>query len=117
MLSNTALKKPRPKALGHDAAGKCCTGIMDAHITKESKKVLPLSASGSRLQAGARHGVVSRIATHTAMPMTGKLSNTAGWRRLKYTLAPTALSRMMATMQRRAQWMWAPLGASFMMGW
>ena len=72
MLSNTELKKPKPKVLGHEAAGKCCTGIMDAHITNDSKNTLPLNASGNKLHVGLRHGAVANIASHTATPITGK---------------------------------------------
>ena len=92
------------------------TGIIAAHITRESKNTLPLNAPGSRLQVGARQGAVAKIATHTAMPITGSMSSNCGARRLQNTLAATAATKMMATMDSRAQSSRAPLGASFMMG-
>ena len=74
MLSNTAEMKPRPIAVCQDAAGSLSTGIMEAQVTSASRKIVPLVASGNRLQSGLRNGAVTRIASPTATPMKGKLS-------------------------------------------
>ena len=44
--------KPRPNAVCHEAAGSRSTGIIDAHSTSESRKMLPLNAPGSCDQSG-----------------------------------------------------------------
>ena len=116
MLSNTAETKPKPKAVCHDAAGKCSTGIIDAIVTSESKKIVPFIAPGNSDQSGLRSGTASKIATHTATPITGNWSSTAGKYRFATTLASTAATRMKATMPTRVQSTLMPGGASFMIG-
>jgi hypothetical protein len=74
MLSKTDDKKPSPKAVCQDAIGNFSTGIIEAHNTRESKKMEPFSASGTTSQSGRRTATVKRIATQTAMPMKGKRS-------------------------------------------
>jgi hypothetical protein len=103
MLSNTAETKPRPRVVCQEAAGNFSTGMSDAQVTRASRKTEPLNASGSSLQSGRRSVAVSRIATQTAAPMTGKWSSTAGKYRLAATLAPIAASRMTPTIAMRAQ--------------
>jgi hypothetical protein len=78
MLSKTAETKPRPSAVCHDAAGSFSTGIIEAQVTNESRKTVPLKVSGSTPQSGCRKGTANRMAAHTAKPMTGHSSNTSG---------------------------------------
>ena len=75
ILSKTADTKPSPNAVCHEATGSFSTGIIEAHVTRESRKTLPLKASGSRLHSGLRTGVDSNSATHTAAPRKGKRSD------------------------------------------
>src|SRR5689334_19395033 len=97
MLSNTAETKPRPSVDGHDAVGNCSTGIIDAHSTSDSRKMLPLIASGTIGQSGRRQPAEASSATHTAAPITGKWSSVAGLRRLKYRFATTAATSISTT--------------------
>src|SRR2546430_1809260 len=66
MLSNTAETKPRPSAVCHEAAGSFSTGMSEAQRMSDSRKMLPLNAPGSSDHCGARHGALTRIASHTA---------------------------------------------------
>ena len=61
MLSKTADRKPRPKAVCQDAAGSCSTGIIEAASTSDSRNTLPRTDSGTCCQSGRRIGAVSRI--------------------------------------------------------
>ncbi len=101
MLSNTDDRKPSPSVVGHDGGGSLSTGISEAHQTSASRKMLPLSAPGSRLHCGARTGAVARIASTTALPITGKWSSTAGSLRLNQTLAEIAAARIASTTPSR----------------
>src|SRR5438445_12265501 len=97
MLLNTALTKPSPSAVCHDAAGNAFTGIIAAHVTSDNRKMLPLSAPGNRFHVGLRHGAVTMIAAHTARPITGQWSSMSGALTLNNTFTPNAVSRMIAT--------------------
>ncbi len=116
MLSNTAERKPRPKAVSHDAAGSFSTGIIAAVVTSARRNIVPLKVAGRSVQSGLRNGAEARIATHTAAPITGKTSSTCGNSRLATTLATIATTRMKATMPTRAQSTRTPAGGSFMIG-
>src|SRR5688572_26646873 len=116
MLSNTDDTNPRPRVVGHDAGGNCSTGISDAHITSDKRKMLPFTDSGTTVQSGFRHGTASRIAAHTAAPMNGKLSDTDAKRVLMSTLAPIAATKIRATMATRLQSMRVPCAESFWIG-
>src|SRR5919198_77020 len=108
MLSNTDDKKPRPNAVCHDAAGSSSTGIIDAHVTKASRKSVPLKVSGMMSQSGLRSGAATRMTIQTAMPSTGKTSSTTGNRRLAVTLAATATTRIATTIHTRVHSMRTP---------
>src|SRR5512134_221808 len=116
MLSKTAETKPRPSAVSHEAAGSFSTGIRDAQVMSDSRKMLPLKDSGSSDQSGLRKGTQARIATHTAAPMKGKLSETAGNLRLTNTFAPIAAARIAATIPTRVQSTWMRLEVSLAIG-
>ena len=94
MLSNTAETKPRPSAVCQDASGSFSTGIIDAEVTSASRKIVPLKVSGMISQSGRRNGAAARITTHTASPITGMASSSAGNFRLAITLARMATTRM-----------------------
>ena len=79
--------------------------------------MLPLNAPGSRLQVGVRTGAVTRMASTTAVPMTGKWSSTAGLLRLNQRFAATAASRMTTTTPRRPYSTCTPGASSFWIGW
>src|SRR5258708_19036627 len=98
MLSNTAERNPRPKAVSQDAAGSFSTGIIAAVVTRASRKIVPLKVAGRRDQSGLRKGAETRIATHTAAPITGKRSSASGKRRFAPTLATIATTRLKATL-------------------
>jgi len=72
MLSNTDERKPRPNALCHDASGSRSTGIIDAMVTSERRKIVPFRVSGSSDHSGVRNGAVSRSAAQMDAPITGK---------------------------------------------
>src|SRR5688500_2780395 len=116
MLSKTADTNPRPSAVGHDAAGSLSTGINDAHRMSESRKMVPSNALGSRLQSGLRMGAVTRIATHTAAPMNGNLSERWLTCRLTTTVAAIAAANMAATTATRPQSIPGPTTTSFTIG-
>src|ERR1017187_6560001 len=103
MLSNTAETKPRPKAECQDAAGSASTGIIDAQVTRDSRKIDPLLASGSSSQSGLLSGTLNRIAAHTAAPMNGKGTEGSLNSTLTITLATIAQIRISATMPARGQ--------------
>src|SRR5436190_20284788 len=102
MLSKTEDRKPRPNVVGHEAPGSFSTGMREAHITSESRKIVPLSAFGRSDQSGRRIGAVARIATQTAAPITGKWSSTSLKYRFAATLATIAAMRIAATIATRA---------------
>ena len=54
MLSNTDERNPKPRAVCHDAAGRCSTGIIEAIKTSASRKIAPLEAADSASQSGRR---------------------------------------------------------------
>ena len=58
---------------------------------------MPLNVSGMTDQSGWRSGAAARITTHTARPITGMRSSSAGNRRLAMTLARIAATRIAAT--------------------
>src|SRR6185437_12334287 len=95
----TAETKPSPSAVCQEASGSFSTGIIEAEVTNASRKSVPLQVAGNTFQSGARNGAVTRIATQTARPITGRLSSRAGYLRLAMTLAPIAVRRMTATMK------------------
>ena len=64
---------------------------------------MPLRLAGSSDQSGWRRGAVTRSATTTAAPMTGKLSSATGYQTFATTFAEMAVTRMKATMRTRAQ--------------
>src|SRR3954451_20637368 len=101
MLSNTAEINPRPSAVGHDGAGNSSTGIIEAQTTKAKRKIVPLAVSGRTAQSGRRSGAVARMTVHTAMPINGNASSTAGNVMFAITLTATAQIRMAATMKKR----------------
>src|SRR6266496_3535193 len=101
MLSNTAETKPRPIATRHDASGSFSTGIIDAAVTSESRKIVPLNVSGSTSQSGRRTGTVTKIDTQTASPMNGKRPATSGYTTFMTTLVTTAATRISATIPTR----------------
>src|SRR5258707_15553404 len=116
MLSKTAERNPRPKAVCQEAAGSFSTGIIAAQATSESRKIVPLNVAGITFQSGARSGIEARIAAHTASPITGARSSQTGNQTLATTFATMAATRMNATMPTRAQSTRTPAGASFMIG-
>src|SRR5262245_29121727 len=116
MLSNTADTKPRPNAVGQDAAGSFSTGIIEAQVTSASRNTEPLNASGSNPHSGLRSGTQTRIATQTAAPITGKWSSSAGNLRFAITLARIAATRIQATMPTRVQSTAMPGAASLVIG-
>src|SRR5207302_8902936 len=77
MLSNTAETKPKPSAVGHEAAGSFSTGINEGAVTNASRKIVPLKVSGITFQSGARGPAVSRMTARTAMPRTGTVASRA----------------------------------------
>src|SRR5262249_32995660 len=78
MLSNTAETQPRPNAVCQDAAGSFSTGTIEAPVTTDSRKIVPLRVSASTAQPGCRKGTAARMAAHTARPITGHASNASG---------------------------------------
>ena len=54
---------------------------------------MPLKVSGMIFQSGWRSGAVARMTTHTASPITGTTSSSAGNFRLAVTLAPMAIDK------------------------
>jgi hypothetical protein len=116
MLSNTEERKPRPSAVCHDASGNSSTGISDALVTSASRKIVPLKVSGMISQSGRRSAAVARITTHTASPITGTTSSTAGNFRLATTLDVIAMIRIAATMPTWVHSIVSPRGASFRIG-
>src|SRR5687767_595778 len=103
MLSNIDDTNPRPSADSHDGAGNVSTGISDADSTSANKNALPFVASRRSPQAGRRSGAETRIANHTAAPITGKCSSTAGYSRLANRFALTVTTRINATTPTRVQ--------------
>jgi hypothetical protein len=103
MLSNTAETKPSPKAVCHDAAGRCSTGIIEAVSTRHSRKIVPRSVAGNTLQSGRRRGAAVNSAIHTAAPSNGRRSVQAGNRRLLTTLTVMASPRVQTTTPTRPQ--------------
>src|SRR6185436_18627759 len=97
MLSNTADTKPRPSAVGQEAAGSFSTGINEAAVTSASRKIVPLKVSGITFQSGARQPAVNRITAQTARPRTGTASSSAGNFKLAMMFAASAATRMAAT--------------------
>src|SRR5262245_66595339 len=85
MLSNTADTKPRPSAVGHDAAGSSSTGIIEADVTRASRKIVPLKVSGSTFQSGRRNEAVANRTAHTDKPRTGTRPSSSGKCRLVTT--------------------------------
>ena len=116
MLSNTADRKPRPSAVGHEAAGKRSTGIIEAHRTRESRKTEPFSAPRSTGQLGVRNRAVNRIANQTAAPRKGKRSLMSLKWVLIVTLTTIAATRMKATIATRAPSIRVAASASFWIG-
>src|SRR5712691_2995145 len=116
MLSNTADTKPRPSAVCHDAAGSFSTGISEAHTMSERRNTLPLNAPGSSDHAGLRHSAAMKIATHTAAPMNGNLSEKSLNFTLTMTLTAIAAIRMNATIATRGQSARTPAAGSFVIG-
>ena len=89
--------------MGADAAGRRCTGIMDAMSTSESKKTEVLNARGSNSQSGRRNPADARIATHTATPMKGKRSLCSTNFTFTTALVATAATKMSPTIPTRVQ--------------
>src|SRR6186713_2014121 len=116
MLSNTAETKPRPSAVGQDAAGSFSTGISEAAVTSARRKMVPLKVSGITVQSGARRAAVSRMTAQTAMPSTGTVSSKAGNFRLAVIFAASATTRMAATMKTRVGSTFNPFGGFFWIG-
>ena len=71
MLSNTDERNPKPRAVCHDAAGRCSTGIIEAIKTSPSRKIAPLEAVGSASHSGRRSFTDRKIAIHAATPRKG----------------------------------------------
>src|ERR1700674_4158756 len=71
ILSKTAEMKPSPSAANADAGGSFSTGIIEAHVTSESRNTVPLKVSGNTSQSGRRSGRLARIASQTATPIKG----------------------------------------------
>ncbi len=116
MLSNTAEMKPRPKAECQEAGGSVSTGIIEAQLTRDSRKIEPLVASGNNSQSGRRSGTLSRSAIHTVAPMNGKRSEISLYSTLTITLVTMAQTRISATMPTRGQSMRMWLCSCLMMG-
>src|ERR1700688_1925960 len=112
MLSNTADRNPRPSVVSHEADGSFSTGIIAAVVTSARRKTVPRKVAGSSGQSGRRAPAVTRIAAHTAAPITGKRSSTSGYLRLATTFATIATTRMKATIATRAQSTRTPGGGS-----
>src|SRR5262245_18977699 len=103
MLSKTADTKPKPRAVGHPAAGSLSTGIIEAHVTSAKRKIVPLNVSGITSQSGLLTRAVTRITVQTASPMTATTSSTAGNFRFATTFATSATKRIVTTIDTRTQ--------------
>ncbi len=90
--------------------------MSEAEATRHSRKIEPLTAPGTTLQSGRRHGAVSAMASATAAPMNGKPPATSGCVTFTPTFTATALARMMPTIATRAQSMTSDGSASLMIG-
>src|SRR5262245_31405416 len=101
MLSNTAEMKPRLSEDSHEAGGNFSTGIIEAQVTRVSRKIVPLTVSGRISQSGRPSAPVAIIATTTAGPITGIWSSRAGNLRFATTLAAIATTRMTNTIETR----------------
>jgi len=75
-----------------------------------------LRVSGIKDHSGLRSGVDNSIATQTAAPMNGNLSDSSGYSTLMMMFAAIAAIRMKATMPTRAQSMTIPRGGSCRIG-
>src|SRR5258705_5243624 len=114
MLSKTAERNPRPKAVCQEAAGSFSTGIIAAQATSESRKIVPLNVAGITFQSGARSGIEARIAAHTASPITAARSSQTGNQTLATTLPTMAATRMNPTLSPRGQSAGEPAAASLL---
>src|SRR5262245_686019 len=103
MLSNTAETKPKPKVVRHDAAGSSSTGIIDAAVTRASRKIVPLKASGSTFQSGRRNGAVANRTAQTDKPNMGTRPSNSGKWRLVTTFTNSATIKMATTINTRIQ--------------
>ncbi len=117
MLSNTDEMKPRVKADCQEAGGSFSTGIIEAQVTRASRKIEPLRASGIRLHSGFLTGMAASSTTHTATPRKGKWSAASANFRLTVTLVATAPTRMAPTTPTRAQSMWCAAWMLRRIGW
>src|SRR2546429_4895944 len=103
MLSNTAETKPKPSAVGHEAAGSFSTGINEAAVTNARRKIVPLKVSGITFQSGARSPAVSRMTAQTAMPRTGTESSRTGNFKLAGIFGASSSTRVATSMDAHAQ--------------
>ena len=72
---------------------------------------MPLKVSGM-ISNPPPQRAVARITIHTASPITGTTSRSAGYRRLAVTLATIAMTKISATITSEVQSIWRPRGAS-----
>src|SRR5678815_4867616 len=106
MLSNTDDRKPRLKAVAHEASGRLFTGISDAAATSETRKTAPLNARRATFQSGAAMAAVAIRAAHTAMPNQGASCPPSGaaLAAMFAAMAETSTTATIATRRHRIGW-------------
>ena len=83
------------EAVCQDAAGSFSTGIIEAQVTSDSRKMVPLNASGSSSQSGLRSGAVTRMRhPHGDADEREAVEQIRDTARLTTTLAEIAATRM-----------------------
>ena len=113
MVNNNRSRNETAFTVSIEAKEGISTGISAAHITSDSRKMLPLTACGTTIQSGLRHTAAVRIAAHTAAPMNGNRSEMEAKRVFTTTLVATAETSISATIATRLQSTCAPRAISF----
>src|ERR1041384_407568 len=103
MLSNTAERKPSPRVLCHDDAGRRSTGIIEASATSATRNTAPEAAPGTTFQSGRRHADVTMIEIHRPRPSHGPLRKTSGIQVLPATFVAMIVTRRTRTITALAQ--------------
>ena len=104
------------EAVCQEADGSSSTGIIEAQVTSDSRKIVPWNVSGMIFPVGSPQRRGREDHAHTASPITGTMSSTPETSRLAITLA------RMADQDRRHDQQPASIrsagraGASFLIG-